>query len=365
MTGNVPSAGLPVDLIALASRALDRPVVSARIEGRVEIAYDPYLAGRTVERVWGWAQTVDGIDTPWSAIVKRTSGVDLRAARRELAVYVAGLAAAAPGTGLRGPVLLAAEEGPSHVELWLEELRDEFGGAWRPERFGEAARHIAAWDAVASDHPLPADFDSEDAWAERHGQPHRIEEVLTQLDGYRRHPAVADVMALLDDPGFERLERLITTTPDRIEQLGHFRQTVLHHDLVRSNLFATAGGGTVAIDWENVGRGPFGVDLAPLVIGSVRRGEASVDDLPAIESRVLDGYEAGLRDAGRDLGGDARAAYRLALGLRWHVVLGTVGSWLDPASWGFRGSRRDEPRDEGLRHMIGVSGHILDSGADV
>jgi hypothetical protein len=44
---------------------------------------------------------------------------------------------------------------------------------------------------------------------------------------------------------------------------------------VRSNLFALSDTSTVGINWENVGRGPLGVDLVPLVLGSVRRGEAA------------------------------------------------------------------------------------------
>jgi hypothetical protein len=67
-------------------------------------------------------------------------------------------------------------------------------------------------------------------------------------------------------------------------------------------------------------------------------------------------------DRGHDNEADVRAAYRLAIGLRWHVVLGAIGSWLDPTSWGMRGSRRDEPRDEALRHLIVLTRHILDLG---
>jgi hypothetical protein len=135
---------------------------------------------------------------------------------------------------------------------------------------------------------------------------------------------------------------------------------MLHHDLVRSNLFALGPDATGAIDWENVGRGPFGVDLAPLVSGSVRRGEASADDLPVLERLVLDGYVAGLRAAGV-AAPDVRRAYCLAIGLRWHVVLGALNAWLDPTSWGMRGSRRDEPRAESLRHLVGLARYILDT----
>ncbi len=347
---------------AVAERALGRPVAAASVTGRAAVAYDPFLAGRVVERVQGTAELRDGRRVPWSAIIKRTEGPGLRAARRELAAYRDGVATPGPSTGLRAPALLAWDERPDQVELWLEEVTDEHDGRWPVARFGIAARHIGAWDADAGRIPLPPGFDAEDAWAERHGQPERLPEALARLDGLRRQPGARDVMERLHDPGFRRIEALIRSTPARISRLATFEQTPLHHDLVRSNLFALGEASTAAIDWENVGRGPLGVDLAPLVIGSVRRGEASIDDLPAIERAVLEGYVGALAAAGIARAAEVRSAYRLALGLRWHVVLGAIGSCLDPCSWGMRGSRRDEPRDEALRHLIGVARHILDAG---
>ena len=108
---------------------------------------------------------------------------------------------------------------------------------------------------------------------------------------------------------------MIASTPDRIRRLQMFPTGMLHHDLVRSNLFATPGGRTVAIDWEVIGPGPLGVDLAPLVGGSVRRGEASGDDLPVLEQAVLDAYMSALATAGIREDTKVREAYRLALGL--------------------------------------------------
>jgi thiamine kinase-like enzyme len=134
---------------------------------------------------------------------------------------------------------------------------------------------------------------------------------------------------------------------------------LLHHDLVRSNLFAVPGDRTVAIDWEVIGPGPLGVDLAPLVGGSVRRGEASGDDLPALERAVLDAYISALAAVGISEAAAVDEAYRLALGLRWHVVLGTLTAFLDRQVTGIRGSRPTEPRDEGLRHMAILARHLL------
>ena len=351
-----------VDPIIPARAALGKPVRAAKVTTRAPIVYDPYLAGRAVDRVVGVAELADGRPAEWRAIVKRTGGPGLRPARRELAAYRVGLADRNPVHGLRAPSLLAWNEGPEQVEMWLEELRDELSGLWPVQRFGVAARHIAAFDAWAAERPVPADFDSEDAWAERHGQPERVPEKLRELDALRRDSGAKGVMETLDDDGFRRTEALIASTEERIERLATFPQTMLHHDLVRSNVFALADGSTAAVDWENVGRGPLGIDLAPLVVGSVRRGEASSDDLEALERTVLEGYIAGLHDVGIQRDADVHAAYRLSLGLRWHVVIGAIGTALDPTISRIRGSLPDEPREDGLRHLLAVAHHLLNAG---
>jgi hypothetical protein len=352
-------AGQP---LSVARALLGAKARAAAIQSPDVVSYDPYLAGREVERVGGVAETDDGERIDWSAIIKRTRGPGLRAARRELDAYRIGIADPNPVHGLRAPMLLAADEGRDHVEIWLEELRDEHDGKWPVERFGVAAGHIAAFDAWAAARPLPDDFDSEDAWAQRHGQPERVEEALAELDRLRNAAGAASVMEVVEDDGFERTKSLITSTDERITRLATYYQTPLHHDLVRSNLFALSDGSTTAIDWENVGRGPLGVDLAPLVVGSVRRGEASADDLLQLEQLAIDRYVEGLRDAGIEREADVRAAYRLALGLRWHVVIGAIGTALDPDVSRIRGSRPSESRGEGLRHLLALVRHLLAAG---
>ena len=350
-----------IDPAVAAGAALRRPVRSAEVARWTPIEYDPFVAGRAIWRVVGSAVLARGERVPWRAIVKRTEGAAHRAAARELDAYQTGIADAHPPSGLRAPGLLAWREAGDTVEIWLEHLVDEHDGRWPLERFGTAARHIALADVRAGQLDVPAGFDSEDAWAERHGQPERIPDALDRLSAVRGHAAAEALAVLIDDPGYRRTETLIVSTPARLARLAALPPTLLHHDLVRSNLFALGPDSTAAIDWENVGRGPLGVDLAPLVSGSVRRGEASADDLGTLERIVLDGYLSGLRRGGRqhDVEATVPRAYRLAIGLRWHVVLGALEAWLDPTSWGMRGSRRDEPRAEALRHLVELTRYIL------
>ena len=69
--------------------------------------------------------------------------------------------------------------------------------------------------------------------------------------------------------------------------------------------------------------------------------------------RLLDDIVARAQEAGEEGIGaeaDVRQAYRLATGLRWHVVLGTIRTWLDPSLiWRIRGSLPHELREESER----------------
>jgi thiamine kinase-like enzyme len=245
------------------------------------------------------------------------------------------------------------------VELWLEEIRDHYNGRWPIMRFGVAARHISLRNASLIANPIEG-FSGETSWAEQHGQPHRIAEVLDRLEILRKQHGAEELMSHLEDDGFARTRSMIRQTPTRIDRLAKMPQVLLHHDLVRSNLFALSPTTTAAIDWENVGLGPLGADLAPLIDGSVRRGEASADDLLMLRDTALTQYEAGLSEAQVD-GSTVRCAYELSVALRWHVVLGTITAWLNPTVTGMRGTRPNEPRAEGLRHLIKLSRYLLDS----
>src|SRR5687768_4408253 len=208
-----------MDIRRAAEAALGRSVRTASIVSRTPISYDPYLPGRHVDRIVGVAETDDGMPTEWRGIAKRTEGPGLRAARRELNSYRRGVTGAA-GPPCRGPTLLCWDQGAEHVEIWLEQLDDEHGGLWDVDRFGIAARHIGAWVAATADRPISDDYDSEDAWAERHGQPTRLDEATARLDALERAPNADELADLIDDDGFRRTQALIDSTPERYRQIA-------------------------------------------------------------------------------------------------------------------------------------------------
>jgi Phosphotransferase enzyme family len=350
---------MTVDPLLVSRAALNEDVLSATVTRRIAISYDVFLPGRGADRASGVATMANGDTRSWAAIIKHTRLDGLRAAKRELCAYRSGVADSNPNAFLRAPRLFGFDDGPQHVELWLEELRDHHDGNWPTTQFGVAARHIALHNASLIANPIEG-YRAETGWGEQHGQPHRIPEVLDRLKILRNQRGAEELMSRLEDDGFARTLSMIQETPTRLERLAQLPQVVLHHDLVRSNLFALTPTTTAAIDWENVGLGPLGVDLVPLVHGSVRRGEASADDLLTLRDTALAQYEAGLNEAHVDAS-TVRSAYDLAAALRWHVVLGTITAWLDPTITGMRGTRPNEPRAEGLRHLIKLSSYLLDT----
>jgi hypothetical protein len=89
---------------------------------------------------------------------------------------------------------------------------------------------------------------------------------------------------------------------------------------------------TVAVDWENIGPGPLGAEIATLTFGTLRRCEFDAARADELDQAVFDGYVEGLRDAGwqgpREL---VRLGYTAAIALRWLVLAGIVRLLVDGA----------------------------------
>jgi hypothetical protein len=81
-------------------------------------------------------------------------------------------------------------------------------------------------------------------------------------------------------------------------------ETFIHGDTSRRNLFARRVGDreeTVLIDWAMCGIGAVGEDIHQTVVTSAHMFDVPLDWLDDLERRVLDGYQAGLADAGADV----------------------------------------------------------------
>jgi thiamine kinase-like enzyme len=86
------------------------------------------------------------------------------------------------------------------------------------------------------------------------------------------------------------------------ETLDRLPQVFCHNDFHRRNLLwrldVDGPEELVALDWAFCGPGALGMDLGELVATSAYFFEVEIAQVSELEATVLDGYRAGLRDAG-------------------------------------------------------------------
>jgi hypothetical protein len=327
---------------------------------RAVVSYDSFQAGRQVTRIRGTA-LVGAVRREWSLVEKVTGppGVAspyLRAlAERERAAYrcreltqdVPGFSAAR----LHGDDVAA----DGTITLVLEDVGSD--DTWSPDTYLLAARHLGRlagrWLERVPDHPwLFRD------WARHHSQLPALDEGRRLVEHHLSAPPrelgdvrFADVRDLLDHQDRFR------TALDRLPQ------TLCHHDAVRSNLVARVGRDgpeTVAIDWELVGPGAVGADLASLLFASVRRGDLDVDLLDELVEPAVDSYVEGISDMGRRVPRDtARTGMVLATRLRWTLLRDVLVSAAEGDMAFHRGTARDEPPTEARRQLMTLARFLL------
>ena len=307
----------------------------------------PYLSvlpGRTLARVAGSAIDANNRAIPWSCIVKiiRTPGLarerENDSGSREIQAYRSSLLADLPGP-LRAPRVLAInEDGNSRTWLWLEELHDVYGRRWPFEQFAVAARHLGVFNGaylVSRRLPTAAWLNRwlQYRWAEDHAELGRIPNYEAFLQQLTQEPGV---QRRFDQTLGPRVLRLLHEQAQFVHILSLLPQTLCHHDAALANLFAQgrADGDleTVAVDWEKIGSGTLGAEIATLVFGTLRRCEFDAERASELDEVVFEGYVAGLREAGwRGAPELARLGYVSAVALRWTVLVGTLRSLLEGA----------------------------------
>ncbi|MDQ0744691.1 hypothetical protein QFZ62_001999 [Clavibacter sp. B3I6] len=249
-----------------------RPVAALEGVRREPLEYDAFLAHRSVTRIRGVAVTADGTRRPWSLVEKRTEGPALAVpylvanGARELAAYRSGLLDALP-SGIRAPRAHGtAQDADGGVTLWIEEVQHRGPRPLDRAALLDAAEALGALGGRWLGRP-PADPWLFPGWIDRHAQPEAA------AAGARILAAPGPrARALLGDriPAAARL----LASQDRVRAvLEGLPRTLCHHDATGANVFA-AGDGIVLIDWESMGPGPVGADLASLLFSSVRRGDA-------------------------------------------------------------------------------------------
>jgi hypothetical protein len=278
---------------------------------------------------------------------------------REVLTYQCGLLSALPA-GLAAPRCFDIGEHAGLVWLWLEDVTDQVGRRWPVARFALAARHLGRLNGTyLAARPLP-DY----PWLQRTLLRWRVERNIAfwaAFDAARGEPWLrrcwpGDLGARARDL-WRRREVLL-------DLLDRLPQTLVHGDADRRNLFARlgpAGDETVAIDWAFTGVAAVGEEVVNLVVASVLWFQADAAALPDLADRCLEGYVAGLADAGWR--GDprlARAGFVVAAALRYGPLL--AGPIAQAGEAGLDGTMRGlgHSADEGLACWAAVRRFTFD-----
>jgi len=294
-------------LTPIVRRALENPFAVPTAWQWSPIAYKRYLSARTLARVDGTADTGrGGVLAPWSVVVKifqpptdcADSATEDGSWEREVLAYRSGLLADLPGALVAPRVLDIHTDDSGNRWLWLEHITDMYG-VWPRQHYGVAARHLGYFNGTyMTSRQLPEYSWLDRDWAKSLSDPAVQVEAI---DGLLSHPLAREAF---DRPLAGRARALLEDQPHFLRILSELPQTLCHHDAARANLFARLANNdgmeteTVAIDWEGIGPGTVGADLATLVFGTMRRCEFPSSEAAALDQLAFEGYLHGLRDSG-------------------------------------------------------------------
>ncbi|MET8030680.1 phosphotransferase [Streptomyces avermitilis] len=234
---------------------------------------------------------------------------------REARFLSSPLPAAIP-TGLGTPPDAGAVRHEGRDWIFMRDVEKAIDHRWTPADAHDVARRLALLHAlVAADHTLLAT-----PWLERDGYvgyAHHVPAGHHNLGLLGEHARLASLFS----PGqIRRLHTCLDALDRLTAEADRITHTLLHGDLHVRNLGRTADGTLVLIDWEHVGAGPVGIDLATFVsLYRLFGGEGELD-----EEALLAEYAAALSEvASRDLREDAELGFAICH-LTWglHLRLG-------------------------------------------
>ena len=117
------------------------------------------------------------------------------------------------------------------------------------------------------------------------------------------------------------------------------------------------------IDWESVGPGAVGADLASLLFSSARRGDCSARLVARCFDAAVTAYADGIRQTGADIDlASVRLGVDAAITLRWKLLVDLAVA-LEQGTPIRRGSAPQEGSDAATDELVLLSG-ILEAAAD-
>jgi len=271
----------------------------------------PGTTAALVSRLQGVAR-VQGQTHPWSLIRKTLLSPEQRQVdpahrtetpsginywKREFYAYQSDLLNDLP-SGFTRPRCFHAQETQDECTLWLEVLHDEIE-QWPLARYGVAAHHLGTFGGRLEIAQKITDYPWLSVEIARQRERNN-RETFARFDELRQHPIVH--RGWPDDVA----QGIIQIWEEREEfyrVLRELPQVLQHGDAGRRNLMALTGKGgeaqTGGIDWGYMGMGAVGEEISATVLSPVIWFQGiDPEQLPALETLVLDGYSEGLRQVG-------------------------------------------------------------------
>lgn len=319
-----------------------------------------------VQRVRGVAGTSSG-SVDWSVIVKVLTNAPVNVGslaaparddphtiqywRREAEAYASGLLDRSVD-GLVTPGCWRIDEGEApEIVLWLEDLPDAGPPAWSQERLALAAYHIGQFNGLH----LRDEQAIAQPWLSRGRVEGWIAEAVPWVGRIRGGRRAGFEMRWLSDRSVDRVEAQWKQRAGLMEVLARSPVTICHHDAHRRNLGSIEVDDvvrTIGYDWQFMGTGHLGEDLAALVGVTLQFLDVSMSEAPGFEALALEAYIDGLRDTGwQGAPSQVRSGYASAAALI--LGIGGAGVWFAILD--------DESNEDMLERIVG---HSLDDIAE-
>lgn len=117
------------------------------------------------------------------------------------------------------------------------------------------------------------------------------------------------------------------------------------------------------IDWESIGPGAVGADLASLLFSSARRGDCSAGLVAECFDAAVAAFTAGIRETGAEIDpASVRLGVDAAIALRWKFLV-DLATALGEGTSVRRGSAPEEAPAEAMDELMALNG-ILEAAVD-
>jgi hypothetical protein len=217
--------------------------------------------------------------------------------KREPLAYTSGVLLDLP-CGVVAPRCFAVVEEEDVCWCWIEDVGDENTPRWTLEQYRRAARCLGRFNgAYLTGRPLP-----QKPWfgqARERTWLQMSEPVFQDLERWTDHPFA---QSWLSPESQQRIKQFWHRREQHLAALDRLPQTLCHHDAYGPNLRLRQDNmgedSLFAFDWQFMGTGVVGEEIAHLVWLGLMCNNFDPDQAKALDAAVFEGYLVGLRAAG-------------------------------------------------------------------